>query len=443
MRSTLRVGARAGILLMLPLLAVAAVLGIIAAPAATAATLAAAPIVGAQSVDNLEAAWLSPDVDPVLTMMDIANDVPFDQFMRKIPGRKKKVESVKTVFYRRDRALQRIDAANGAVSAVAAPGTASVVVDTPTMWVEGDLILLPDNATTPDAFLVVTAVNYATSTLTVAGLPKDTNGAYKTPDAYAGVPAIADNEEIIRLSPARTEGDAPRTPRANASVEDYNFQQTYADNVEWTKHAEFTANWTRDKEYQIRRRETLTDLRRSINNDLMHGVRTKTRAENGEIRWTQGGLLSANLDTFSFSAGSLSESQVIDFLYQSFTGNAGSRTRFLLCGRDIAKAFDKVMLTKLQHTEKRTVLGVETRAISGGPGMAYIVYDPSFDSLNKHNEGVLVDFESLYKAQAQPFTRTPVDYRKSGVKDAEGEWFQEICALEVHRPDAHVHVVAT
>jgi len=434
-----------GLVLMALLVPVLLVLAAVAAPKALAAAvgfIALGAVTGSQTLEAQAGHWEPRDVSDDLTLMDIANDVPFDQLLRRLPNRRTRAKNIKVEYYRRERVLPRLDTISADSSAGSAGAPRTISVSNAALWKPNDVIEIVGSPTAKN--LYVMSVDVSGGTLSVVALPSGvgTSEDPKTADTLGTVPALTEDAVLARLSTTKSTGDSPSEPRANQSVKGFNFCELIDAVVEADEDARRTQTYSAQPEYQIRRRETLETMRRDANLKAIFGKRSISKKD-GKLVYTQDGLRAhVSEPVFTFSDGSLTESQLIDLGYTA-GGNSGGKTRVVLGGSALMKNFDKVMLAKMQHAESRTVAGVQTLRVETRRTVLYVMLDPSFDSMDLAHEGVCFDPDTIKKAEFRPMENNPLKYKAAGVADVEGEWFMERACVEVHNPETLIWLRAT
>lgn len=374
------------------------------------------------------------DVSDALTYLDQTQETPLDQFMRRMPKRKKPVRNKIIEFFQVDAAPPRIDTVNGGIGPGGADAVLQITVTNGSMWRPKDMIWIPDNATNPGGLLYITA--RAGNVLDVLFLPPQ---ATKTsvPVAYGTVPALANGEKLYRIAAAKTESDHPMKSRLTTSVPDFNFIQTFDALVQASDHRQRTLNYGPDDWGRVRS-SNLLDFRRSWEYSALWGERTITKdKDNDELLLTQRGITRYPIGTITYDLNTLSEADVMAIAEQVFVGNSGSKTRAWFAGSKLALALSLIQLDKMQNNPTRMVAGVRTRRIATDFGNLMVVHHPGFDALEQNTKGLIVDLANCRKCVMQDTEKRKQEYKTTGGPDADAEQYIEKSCIEVTNFDAH------
>ncbi len=375
------------------------------------------------------------DVSDAVTFSDESANVPLDQMMRRARKRKP-VHNVAIEWELRDRTPARRDTVNGAATAGAAGAAKTIAVDNAALWRANDLIMLPNNATTAGALLLVTSTNPGAGTITVMAIKVATTKS-TSPAAMGTVPAVADGEVMVRMTNSKTESDTPSASRIVTPDMLFNFIHSYDAVVESSTHRKKTKNYTSSHDLAVNQAGTVIDMRRGIEYNNFFGLPSVSLAENGELRLTQAGILHYVSQTIGYSIGNLSESGIVDIGEEVFTGNTGSKKRILFADAKLCSELDKLQLAKMQNLPTRMVAGVRTTDLKGRHGDLSIVHHPGFDEIGKVHFGVVVDQANVSYAELEALGHQDNDFRKTGVKDSTAKWWQAKQTLEVKNPETH------
>lgn len=350
---------------------------------------------------------------------------PIDTIMRKLeleePAKAEKIE------WEEDDIIPRSASANGAVTG--GSNTDDIVVQNgeAAIFREDDLIFLPDNSAAPRTVLRVTGVNDSTHTVSVAGLEG------------ANVPALDDNEAVIRMSNAKAEKFTKSGSRTTMPEQFWNWVQRFDAVIEISMTRKATKNYTKP-DWQRSRDRQLYDFRNNIENTLIAGTRS-TQTKGGEKLHTMGGLLHfITTKSISYTASTFDEADLIDIARQVFAGNAGSNTRYWFCDpymvQDIALvSVDKVRRSQVESkTLKIMVSRIETEF-----GNLVVVPHYGLSELGFSRFGLILDMAQVRRRPLRKMKAQRLKLEENGV-DADGIQLKEECSLEVRYELTHAVV---
>lgn len=381
------------------------------------------------------------DVSDALTYMDESAEVPLDQFMRRLPSRSKPVENIMIEWAHVDKTPPRKDAVgSGGFSGSGAGDLGVIEVTNSAMWRPNDVVAVPDESDVP--LLIVRSVDNTAGTISVLGIPTVTTKTTAAQD-YVAVPALAADVVLLRIANSKTEFDAPSKSRMTMPQMMFNYVHTFDAVVKSSDHRIRTKNYTVQDWTRVRA-DNLVDFRRSIEYNMFFGKPSVTLdTENNELRWTMGGILHYCSDNLlTYTPEELTESQILDWHREIFTGNTGSKNRVLFADALLATDIDKIMLNRMEHLPERTIAGVKTSEFRTRTGTTYIVHHPGFDDLGRENFGVFVDLKHVHKGEMQRTERIPLELKKTGQADGEAEQYIEKCTLQVGNTEPHYIVQA-
>lgn len=365
--------------------------------------------------------WLRPDVFPLDTIL---RRMETQRGMQR--AKQAKVE------WEEDEILPREDTvdAPGGQAAGSSGASVTVTVDNGSYWRPEDLAYLPDNATDAGAVLLITAVSG--NDLTAYRVESGTS--------FGTVPALADGEKIIRMSNAKEEMSNASGSRATMPVQKYNRTQIFDTVVAISGTRKATENYTED-DLTRSEKQSLYDYRSGIEYCNIFGKRAViSDPTSGKERRFMGGItffLSSN--DLTYTAGSLTESILIDWMKQLFSGNAGSRTRMFFTTPNLTAEIDKILIASgtLQSTRDERVLGVEANRVHSSFGDLLLINHQGMAEMGKSNYGLVLDPANIRRRPLRPMrSKMVTDNDIDG--DAE-QWLEE-CTLEVRYEATHAVV---
>jgi len=379
------------------------------------------------------------DVSDALTYMDESAQVPLDQMLRRMRQRKP-AENVVIEWERVDRTPPRKDTISSASTGHAANTKITLDVNNGSMWRPNDIAWHEGS----DAKLLVVATDAANDTIDVYALPTPTGTKQaSTAQNFGTVPDVAEDDVVLRVAPTKSESQGPSPSRMTVPSQYFNYIHTFDAVVKASDHRQRTKNYTQD-DYQRGRADSVIDLRRSMEYNYFWGEPTVTlNPSDNSFRWTMGGLNYFVTNNINYSIGAVTESDIVDWLAEIFTGNTGSRNRVLFCDKNLASEIDKVMLSKMQHAPTRRIAGVMATELRTRHGRLMVVHHPGFDELGKSDYGFVVDLAYVSKAELQPMDRMPLNLKESAQADADGEWYIEKSTLEVRNDEVHYTITGS
>ena len=366
---------------------------------------------------SAELTWLRPDIFPLDTILRRME-------VRRGSSRAKQVK----VEWEEDEILPREDAVDGGTTAGSAGAPKVVPVDNGAYWRKDDLIYLPDNAAAKGSMLYVADVNGNAITVYLV-TPGGTS--------FGTVPALADNERIFRMTNAKQEYSHASGPRTTMPVGLHNLTQIFDTVISISGTRMATENYTID-DYSRSERQVLYDYRSGLEYSTILGKRAKIADPNtGAQRTFQGGItyfLSSN--DLTYSAGSLTEANLIDFLKQIFSGNSGSRTRLWFTTPNLTAEIDKILIntSTLQSTRNEKVLGVSANRIHSSFGDVLLINHQGLEEMGKSNYGLVIDPANIRR---RPLRRMKTKRIEDSDLDGMAEQWLEECTIEVRYEQTH------
>lgn len=360
---------------------------------------------------------------------------PLDTILRRADVRRgmERATQIK-VEWEEDDSLPRADTVNGATTAGAAGAPVNVTVDNGSYWRKDDLVYIPGNATSPGGVLYVSAVNG--NVLTVY---------FVTPGGttFGTVPAFADAEAFKRLTNAKQEQSNASDSRVSYPGQLYNLTQIFDAVVAESGTKAATKNYTQRDRIRSEK-QALYDLRQTLEYAAIFGDRALiSDPTTGKQRAFMGGItyfLSSN--DLNYTAGSLTEANIIDFCRQLGSGNAGSSTRYWFATPNQTAEIDKILASTstLRNNRNETQLGVQCKSIETSFLKLYVFNHQGLAEMGKTNWGLIIDPAQIRRRPLRPMRIKDIED-----KDVDGtakQWLEE-SSLEVRYEATHAVVRAT
>lgn len=396
-------------------------------------------VAGGNQITSWANGWEVRDVWDTLTKLDTSRNTPFDQLLRA-SSRMRRAKNVKVEYYRRDAVIPSSSLVASDSAGASAGATQTITVANAQVFLVGEMVQY-QNAAGAKYVGIITAVNYGTNAVTVGTLNLAADASnIRSANAFGAGAVAKAATPLLRIAQARAERDAPPDTNRNLPQASFNLVQSFATLIDESTHAKKSSNYTQ-AESEVYRQEKRESHRRDINKALYIGRKGVT-LRGGKYVWTFDGLQAHNLPQFGYSAGNLTESQLIDLSFAVGTGNAGSESRIVLCGKDVAKDMTKVMTLKMQHNENRTIAGMKMRGIATDAGTIMKIHDPTLDDLGMSNKAFVVDPAFMGRAEMETYNETHIDGRKNGTFDGDGEWGNEMFCPIFTMPEAFMEITA-
>ena len=367
-----------------------------------------------------------PDVSSTLTFLR-PDLYPLDTILRRLDTRRGAMRAkAQKVQWEEMDVLPYADTKNGADTAGGAGASKAWVVNNGSYWKVDDIAYLPTDGTK----LLVTDV--VGNTVTVYKI-----GAVADETAFGIVPAIADTDPIIRMANAKEEYNLASESKAANKVQLYNYTQIFDAVLAISETRINTEDWSMH-DYDANQLQHLFDLRRQMENATVFGQRAliadPTSARN---RGFMGGIVSyLSTHDITYTAGSITESLLIDWMKQAGTGNNGSKRRIMACSPNLTAEIDKVLLASgtLQSFRDETILGVAATRIHTSFMDAYLVNNQGFVEYGKTNYGVIIDPANVRR---RPLRAMKVKRVEENNRDGRARQWIEETTLEVRNEKTH------
>jgi hypothetical protein len=357
---------------------------------------------------------------------------PLDTILRRADVKRgmKRAKQIK-VEWEEDDTLPRADAVNGATGAGAAGASVAVTVDNGSYWRKDDLVYLPDNGTSPGGVLWVAGVSGNVITV-----------YFVTPGgtSFGTVPALADNEVLKRMSNAKHEHANASDSRVTYPGTLYNYTQIFDAVVAVSGTKLATENYT-EADMARSEKQSLYDLRQTAEYSSIFGDRALiTDPTSGKQRSFMGGItyyLSSN--DLTYTAGSLTEANLIDMMRQLFSGNAGSDIRYWFPTPNQTAEIDKVLASTstLRGTRDEKQLGVRCKSITSSFGKVFLFNHQGLAEMGKTNWGLIIDPAHVRRRPLRPMKTKQIE--DNDVDGKAEQWIEEV-SQEVRYEATHAVV---
>lgn len=320
--------------------------------------------------------------------------------------------------------------------------TMELNVDDNKIFTYGDQILVDDvtgyetdgkTPSTKNLVLLVTGKVEATGKPTVMAL----NGLADSNGGQSWIPALTKGTTLTRMAKACAESDAQVPAFALVPTSRTNYCQNYMFQITQSiidkmsnKEVPFSLTDVEiEAVYDMKRGQEISRLF-STKKVIVHPTKNE-QVYTTDGLWYQAGkdfVLSTEED------GSVSAGTMIDLMKYINTGmGAGSKKKVLVAGSDLVSAITKMALDKVRVLKQdiHKEWDVEFTSLRAFSGQLLLVHSEIFDETGRSNSGLIIDPDELTLATFMPFTRTPLDLKKSGISNSESVVFQQIDCLYI------------
>jgi len=374
--------------------------------------------------------------DVSMTLSKLRPDVfTLDTIMRRMEasnnGMPTEDASAVKIEWEEDDVIPYKTTVDGATTAGSPGDPVTVTVDDQNVIKPADQIYLPENSTDSGAILLAESVSG--NDVTVRRVDQETSES-----SYGTVPALADGEKLRVSSRAKTEQDTASVAQGTMPNQLYNYTQILDAVVSASNTRMATENYT-EADWDRNRNNNLFELRRKIENAAVFGNRgIYTHPTTGKQIQMMGGIVRyLESNDLTYSMGSLTEGNLIDFAQQMFSGNNGSRLRWWFSTPNQTAEIDKILIDSgtLQSTRDENVLGVEATRIHSSFGDFMLINNQNFAEMGKTNYGLILDPMNFRRRTLRNMTinRNVQDNDIDGRAD---QWIEEF-TVEVRKESTH------
>lgn len=250
---------------------------------------------------------------------------------------------------------------------------------------------------------------------------------------------------IYRGGSAHNEKTASTTSWGVLPEMDYNYVQYFLEQIEVTDYQEMMKKQV-DWNFADMKRMAIDDFKLQRERTFLNGVRSKTSmlVDGGtQDIYTCGGFLQdtgvaveANITLSTLTA------KVLNGITKSiFTGNNGSKKRFLLGGADFIEALENVHADGKYVLAKQTdvVLGIEFVQIVSMFGVLDVAYYEQLDLLGKQKTAIVIDKANISTKDMKGggFNVRPIDLRTSGISKVNAAAIEQYSTMLIKNKLTH------
>jgi len=402
--------------------------------ATAAATIADQPV-DTPTVKAASTDLLLNDISQAITIMR-PDLYPLDTLLRRV-GAADKIKSWTWEWYANDyrgwadTLAQAFDtSASGTVVSTSSGAVHTLTVSNIHFWTVSDTFMLPDydddDGDGPIVGLVI-AKTAATSTINVLIINT------------ADLPDMPSGTKIVRMGPAKSELDAQTAQYGIMPQKTNNNVQIHMKQVEegiYERYHKKEVPWSMND----LKAAAMEDLRRGAEFTSWFGKKGysyDTEAEN-YVHTTNGVLRYIN-NTFEYTETPANSN--VEFLQMTkhiFTGNAGSKTRYLFGGGDFMEWLASVDTVQHQRDagSVKEMYGITFDRIQTNYGTLMVLYHQLFDDWKSEN-AICLDLNNIYRKSYKSLGLRKVELVKSGQRLSDATVIEEIFGLETRYPLTH------
>lgn len=282
--------------------------------------------------------------------------------------------------------------------------------------------------------------NYSLNTITVRAV----NGPKATPTSPTTVPAIPAGTKLYRLGRAAGELDVQTEPYNALPTFDGNYCQSFKCQVElskWFDKSKKNVEWDkRDMDdaakYEYKREMEATHLYGT------KGIVRDDSASDGKVKevYLANGISSYIKGKYEYKTWD--KKAIIALTQQAFTGNIGSKKRFLFAGSDLIAGISNVDYTQFKDITKdsETIFNLSVTTLKTAFGDIHIVHTPLMDEEGESTEGYLVDPQWIYKYTFENENTQDIDKAKLGQSNVDASITTEVSCVGVGYPACQLKV---
>ena len=255
---------------------------------------------------------------------------------------------------------------------------------------------------------------------------------------FTGVP-------IYRGGSAHNEKTASTTAWGVLPEMDYNFVQYFMEQIEVTDYQEMMKKQV-DWNFADMKRMAIDDFKLQRERTFLNGVRSETQIlvdGSSQTVYTAGGFLQ---DTGVAVEGNITLStltgKVVNGLTKSiFTGNNGSKKRYLLGGADFIESLENVYVDGKYILAKQTdvVMGIEFVQIVSMFGVLDVAYYEQLDLLGKAKTAIVIDKANISTKDLKGggFNVRPLDLKTSGISKVNAAAIEQYSTMLIKNKATH------
>lgn len=376
---------------------------------------------------ELDETYLKDDLEKKLIMIG-PNENVIDTLTRSI-GNTRKVSSVTTGGW--EISVRDVEDTVVTGGTVAASGTVNLVVSKPLIWKKDDTLCIKDSASEVKHNFFVEEIN--DNTLKCRLVYDNT--------IPSSLPTIADEANIIRLSPAKSELDAQtdvlyQTPNSRTNYCQIHMAQVEESVIHGLHNKEVSFDFSTLKE------QTLFQFRRDMELANLFGKKGYF-VSGGKPFYTSDGLWEQIEKEYVVKDETFNNAKWVDMTRHIFEGNNGSDRRIALVGAGLmaqwstAESFQK----QLDASQVEVVYGIRFNRIVTNFG-ELLVKSLSGTMVGDYTgKGLVIDPAFIRKDVFEALNTTPLDLDNTGQRRVKAVRILENYCLYVENQPVHCKLV--
>lgn len=400
---------------------------------------AVTPVIGTQGYESgSDADIFVRDVEETVFMIG-RDDFPLTTMKQNLkaskPTNSTKPEWLEDAYY------DRVDTVKTAIVSTQAPtsGINTIVVDNPTKFVKGNILVLPglltESASNPAGELkaFITAINYSTGAISVRVLNNGTTG----------IPAVAAGAKLYRGSIAGNEMQAQTEVKHKEAQTKYNYVQRFMGQVE-TSDLRALLNSYGGDDGEREKKKQVYDFRTSMEFADLFGTPDITMDAEDNTVFLQGGIEHYAGGYIEYTRGAITQATFNTWCRQIFAGNNGSKQRLFLVDEymleDILNvpSVDKTLSSK----DSEIVFGVKVNKIETSFGTLLLKHHKGFAEFGREYYGLAIDMPNISDRILKPFNAYELNLKKTGQKNVAKAIFMETWkSLRVANANTHTKII--
>jgi len=291
----------------------------------------------------------------------------------------------------------------------------------------------------------------ASNQVTVKLINEKSGGNLANTDLYDS-DSSGDTTYVYRGGSAHPETAASTTPWGVIPETDYNYVQLFMEQVEQSEFQKLMkkeADWG----FSDLKRMAIEDFKMQLERSILAGIRGSTNVTvDGQTKrfYTMGGILNDTgipvNSTFDLSDLKTTPNLIVPILKSAFTGNNGSKERWMLMGADFTEAMEQANFTDKQFMAKETdtVMGFKVKKIVSTFGTLNLYYYEHLDLLGKEKSAMIMDPANIFikDLAGKGFNVRPIDYKSAGIANVEAAVIEQCSTLLVKNKSTHMIINA-
>lgn len=259
-------------------------------------------------------------------------------------------------------------------------------------------------------------------------------------------------KKVYRGGSAHNEKAASTTPWGIIPETDYNYVQIFMEQVEQSEYQKLMkkeADWG----FNDLKRLAIEDFKIQRERTFLNGLRSVTNIDiDGQVNrfYTCGGVLNDTgipvNSSFDLSAFVASPNLIVPILKSVFTGNNGSKERFMALGADFVEAIEQANFKDKQIMAKETdtIMGIKVTKLVSTFGTLNMFYYEQLDLLGKEKTALIIDKPNIHikDLAGKGFNVRPIDYKSTGVSNVDAAVIEQASTMLIKNKTTHLIINA-